>query len=284
MRTQALLGAQVQKDVVDDYARIYDQPGSIDDEEDEPFLNVDVLNPNIMDVGTSGPSEALGIKVVRFMFGAALGQSLIIIGLGFLIFKLSARLPIYDKRAALIIMWVIVTINLLILTWVRKSTKASIVFLVFLTSGMSLIVGFTSILLGDIAPIQFMTIIYGQTVAISGYTFVSPHYIDLRMFAALSCFATVLVWCVGIFTFYNDHDWPTAIFILILGFGVTIYYVAQIKYSTRYHLGEKLEAFTGMFVDPILVTMDLIKRCFKCSCLRAPPPEPSPFEENAVIV
>jgi hypothetical protein len=243
---------------------------------------VEVLDANLLESESSGPLAAPEVKVIRFIFGAAFGQSMVVIGLGFLIFQLSAKLPIQDKRAATIITWILTFLTLLLLTWLRK-TKKALVFLVLITIELSLLTGFTAILLGDIAPIQFMAILFAQATVLFGYTFVTPRYINLRKIIALLCVVTILTWCLGIFAFYNDRDWITAVFILLAGGGVAIYYIMQVKYASRYHLDEKLQAFSGLFVDPILVTWGLLRKCCQCSCCRTPV-EPSPFEEDAVVV
>lgn len=252
-------------------------------EESDSIMDMEVLDANLLESESSGgPLAVPEVKVIRFIFGVAFGQSIVIIGLGFLIFQLSAKLPIQDKRVAVITTWLLTLLTLLLLTWLRK-TKKALVPLVLITIELSLLTGFTAILLGNIAPIQFMAILFGQATVLFGYTFVSPRYINMRKTIALLCVVTILTWCLGIFAFYNDKDWVTAVFILLAGFGVAIYYTMQVKYASRYHLDEKLQALSGLFVDPILVTWGLLKKCCQCSCCRTPT-ELLPFEEDAVIV
>lgn len=271
-RTQSLLDSHVPMSIVVE--------DSINDDL-EDMLGMDVMDSNILESESSGPIADVGVKVTRFVFGAAFGQSLIIIALSFLVFTLSAKIPIHDKKVALIVMWIITAVTLLLLTALRKSNKVAVGFLVVLTFELSLLVGFISIILGNIAPIQFMAILFGQTTAIFGYTFISPRYIDLRKAMVATIVATIIVWCLGIFAFYQDKDWPTSIFILITSFVVSIYYALQIKHVDRYNIGERVLAFVGLFVDPILTFFDLIKKCFTC-CHRKKPP--SPFEEDEVVL
>ncbi len=242
----------------------------VDDGTDSSPLDIELegLDANIMESNGNGPTVMLHVRVLRFMFGAAFGQTLVILALGFLVFQMGTPLSALERRLGLGITWAVTLLTLIFVALARKN-KYVLVLLVCLSAELSLLTGFTSILLEDIAPIQFMAILFAQTGCIFGYTFASPRHIEIRTSAIVLIVATICVWCMGIFAFYEDHDWPTAIFVLLGGLGVSIYYIAHIKQVSRYNLDERVLAFCGLFVDPFLLVVDLLKKCKARCCAGA---------------
>ena len=162
--------------------------------------------------------------------------------------------------------WSVAFVTLITL-YVARNTKAAIILLGLFAFELWIIVGFTSVIMDDLSPVQFSVIVFAQSMCILGYTFISPRYIDLRISFIALLVVTLIAWGFGLFAFYEDGDWKTAIFLLLSLVLVAFYHTLQIKYADRYHLEQKLKSVVNFYVDPLGVVLNQLKLMpERCKC------------------
>jgi hypothetical protein len=92
----------------------------------------------------------------------------------------------------------------------------------------TVIVGMTSNLLQNTAPIQFVAMLWAETIAVMVYCKLSPRMVLFKTAAFYMTLAALCVWAIGIPSFIVQGDWPSAIVILVLGMACTAHGVHQI--------------------------------------------------------
>lgn len=84
-------------------------------------------------------------------------------------------------------------------------------------------VGFISAFTYNIAPIQFMTIWWAQSVTIVAYTRYSPQRININTATIWMGAVSAVVWCVSIYGFIVESDWIPGVIILFLSVLLVLY-------------------------------------------------------------
>lgn len=219
-------------------------------------LEAALPNENLLQDAADAPMIDVQVQLVYFVFVVAAGMALCIMLFGSLPYWLLL------KDASAEVVWGLFYGSLALvvmiygaLVFFRKKAQIAVGLLLGWMLALILFTGATAAILQDIAPFQFMTMMWAQTLVIVIYTRLSIQYISTLWALVYMSVASLVVWAISIYAFSIEHDWITAIVLLgcaICAVGYNGFEIHRVQ--TRFHLSteSKTEAVVCYYVDPIV--------------------------------
>lgn len=141
---------------------------------------------------------------------------------------------------------------------VKENIKVAMALLAGWVVCWIVIVGCTSNLLQNTAPIQLVLMLFAETVAMIAYCKLSPRSIQTFSAACYMTGAALLVWAVGIASFIYQGDWPSAVVILGLACLFTAHHVFAISMHSSH-------AYNTSWQDSLVAVVRFYKFWPECS-------------------
>lgn len=122
----------------------------------------------------------------------------------------------------------------------KQATRVGLGILITWFACLMCVAGFLSGLLQEIAPIHFLTVSYGQSIAMVAYTRYSPRNLDIKWAAVLMGIASFLVCAISLYGFFVENDWVLGAILvlalspLLLGYNVLAIMRTEGKYDASW--------------------------------------------------
>ena len=107
----------------------------------------------------------------------------------------------------------------LIFSTLKKYTTLMIACITMLWFCAAGVTGFLSATIYNVAPIQFLAVVWAQSIAVIVYCVHSPHHLELLVTGILLAGATVITLLLSVYSFTVEHDW-LAVGVLVLTSGL----------------------------------------------------------------
>lgn len=164
------------------------------------------------------------------------------------------RIGLWTSLACLVVAFITMTF----LVWRKLHINVAILASLVLWISTIELVGFASATLVNIAPIQFMAIVFLQSISIVAYTRFSPRLVSMQIVIAVQIVATIVAWALSIYGFIVEADWIGGGVLLLLSaasiaYNVRAIYATEDRYDASFEQGVNaiLDFYCGWAVEGI---------------------------------
>ncbi len=227
----------------------------------EPQFTVAVPNPTnegLLEAAAVAPRTDIRIQVICTTFIAHNIASLacLAIGLPFFFWPMTRSAVV-----GLIVSCILQLVFYLTMIFSRKrNPNVSLGAFVGWVLTCGVIVGCASSLLGNIAPIQLMAMIWIESLIIIIYAKRSPQDISTGWALLYMCIGAVAVWGIFIAEFVIERDWISGTIILLLGLGCAVYHAFQLRMSEVHLFNASWEdmilSIAHFYGEPVILMID----------------------------
>lgn len=230
------------------------------DEEEFPS-NTNTTTTSMMEDAATAPRRDIRVQVIYniFLTNGLYSIGVMILSLPFFFW------PFVTRQAASIVL----TVSCILLTasyfgamFARKAPRVAIGMLGVMFFASVGIIGPSSNLTGNVAPIQLMFMLFVECMAIVFYARFSPQSISTVYAMMYMAIGALIVWAISIAVFVVERDWVSGTIILIIAGLCTAYHGLQIRLTeARYNLSweDTILSIVQFYCDPILLVVAMAR-------------------------
>lgn len=230
---------------------------------DAPSLHLPSLgDPHLIENAASEPLMDVEVQLVYYTFIVSAGVSFVAMILSSVPYWL---LSVDETRAvAAAALWafaiIAAALYALLAAVFHRLTRHHRALLLWLFVGWvfsaTMATGALAAVLRKLAPIQFVTVIWVQSVTMIAYAKLSFRYVSPTWAMCYMLLSTLVVWGVCIYAFVVENDWISGCVVLLLGVAMVAYHTAEIRaiQGRGYAVSaeDRIDAVMRYYVDPLL--------------------------------